>query len=150
MTNSRGNTQQCSVPECARKRSARFLCRAHYQRLRRNAPISVPIGRRGRPRTGENTCGWIRITIGRDHPLADNKGRCLEHRLVLYQKIGPGWHRCAWCGRKVSWSRRWPYSSDALVVDHLDGQRSNNVSENLVASCGSCNSKRRTKNTSKN
>jgi hypothetical protein len=39
------------------------------------------------------------------HPLLTPGSRNLvpEHRIVLYEAIGPGSHPCTWCGRLVNW-----------------------------------------------
>lgn len=65
-------------------------------------------------------------------------GGALEHRVVLYDAIGGDGHPCHWCGKAVWWSLRWP-NPDALLVDHLDGNKLRNVVENLVPSCRGCN-----------
>lgn len=65
-----------------------------------------------------------------------------EHRVVLYDAIGPGWHDCHHCGTAVSWDRTFPRHLDALVVDHLDDDKANNELSNLVPSCQPCNTKR--------
>lgn len=59
------------------------------------------------------------------------------HRIVLYEKIGPGTHDCHWCRKEVEWSVT---GSRKLVVDHLDGVKTNNDPSNLVAACHRCNS----------
>lgn len=78
-----------------------------------------------------------------DHPLARTAGPVFHHRVVLYEAIGPGWHGCTHCGTDVSWDYQYPHHPAALVVDHLDWNRSNNNIANLVVSCGPCNVKRR-------
>lgn len=60
-----------------------------------------------------------------------------EHRLVLFEKIGPGEHACHWCGVLVRWSRH--RARDELVVDHLDRDVGNNAPDNLEPSCSRCN-----------
>lgn len=78
------------------------------------------------------------------HPLAMKGGYIQEHRSVLYAKIGPGAHSCNWCDEAVSWAPpgiRQDYDG-VLVVDHVDGERSNNDPANLVPSCTACNIKR--------
>lgn len=74
------------------------------------------------------------------HQLADAQGSVYVHRLVLFEAIGVGPHPCWWCGMLLEWrpfdGRSW---SGVLVVDHLDGDASNNVASNLVPSCFSCN-----------
>lgn len=76
------------------------------------------------------------------HPLAGALGRVKEHRKVLFDHIGPGWHPCNWCGKDVEWQNGQRPGGVNLVVDHLDGNRFNNVPENLVPSCQSCNAAR--------
>lgn len=75
------------------------------------------------------------------HPLADIRGWVAEHRVVLHDKIGPGEHRCHWCGKAVVWRQgRRPWrAEESLVVDHLDDNGQNNDFANLVASCVGCN-----------
>lgn len=65
-------------------------------------------------------------------------------RVRLYDKIGPGVHPCHWCETPIEWiigiGVRDP---DALLVDHLDHDPTNDDPDNLVPSCNSCNSHRR-------
>lgn len=59
---------------------------------------------------------------------------------MLFDTIGPGSHPCHWCERLVTWrARRGDSEVDDLVVDHLDGNRSNNEPSNLVPACQPCN-----------
>ena len=75
----------------------------------------------------------------RDHPLAPPSGRLPEHRVVLYDKVGPGPLPCHWgCGRWVVWSHK-RTSEGCLVTDHVDGDPTNNHPDNLVVSCQTCN-----------
>jgi len=81
------------------------------------------------------------------HPLAGKHNWVFIHRAVLYEKIGPGEHRCVWCGVAINWRTgggRGAFKGD-LVVDHLDRDIHNNSPENLVPSCGPCNSLRSSK-----
>jgi hypothetical protein len=71
-----------------------------------------------------------------EHPLANKNGQVAEHRKVLFDKIGEGPHPCHWCNKIVSWFDK------SLCSDHLDGDPGNNNQENLVPSCGTCNSRR--------
>lgn len=75
-----------------------------------------------------------------EHPLADKWGRVLESRWIVYELIGPGPHECHWCGVEVNWvvGKRGA-AEGALVVDHVDGDSSNNAASNLVPSCQPCN-----------
>lgn len=72
------------------------------------------------------------------HPLASRSGLLLLHRKLLYDRIGPGWHPCHWCGEPVEW-RAGRLAKGALVVDHVDHDKLNNSPENLVPSCNPCN-----------
>jgi hypothetical protein len=75
-----------------------------------------------------------------DHPLAGSLGYVLEHRSVLFEKIGPGEHRCNWCGCVVVWSvDRRGNTGNCLIADHLDEDITNNYPANLVPSCNACN-----------
>lgn len=66
-----------------------------------------------------------------DHPLACATGIVFEHRMVLYDSIGPGPHPCHWCKQLLDW--------DDLQADHLNHIRADNRPKNLVPSCPSCN-----------
>lgn len=69
------------------------------------------------------------------HPIAPASGRVHVHRLVLFDKVGPGSHPCHWCGRTVTWCVD-------LEGDHVNGDRTDNRPENLVVSCRPCNCNR--------
>lgn len=75
------------------------------------------------------------------HPLADARGKIKTHRLVLFEKIGPGEHPCHWCGEIVSWTKEGPVRG-ALIVDHINNDGFDNSPENLVPSCSGCNTRR--------
>ena len=60
-----------------------------------------------------------------------------EHKVVLFDKLGPGTHPCHWCGLTLRWVKG--TAGDALIGDHLDGAHRNNAPDNLVASCNGCN-----------
>lgn len=75
------------------------------------------------------------------HPLAGTNGKAYAHRLVLYDLIGPGAHPCHWCSKVVFWDA---LEGDPvrLHVDHLNGHRDDNRSENLTPACKACNTAR--------
>lgn len=90
--------------------------------------------------TYKTPAGYVKF-VGYEHPVANPSGITQYHRVVLFDKIGPGEHKCYWgCGRVLSWEKKYPQSLDALVVDHLNGVRDDNRPENLVPSCAPCNS----------
>lgn len=91
--------------------------------------------RYGRPRATKQQ--YRRITLP-GHPLADNTGRLLLHRYVLFEKIGYGPHLCHWCSTPVNWGR----ARGTLQPDHVDGDGLNNDPANLVPSCPPCNIRR--------
>lgn len=78
------------------------------------------------------------------HPLAQHcgkgYGKVYEHRLALFNKIGPGEHQCHWCSKLIYWRK--DCRADAIVVDHLDENKWNNKPDNLVPSCRRCNAQR--------
>lgn len=109
-----------------------------YSRLRRTGSAGGAERQRAVRGTGytDPTTGY-RVISNRHHPTSDSGGHCLEHRVVLFDSIGPGEHPCHWCGRAVAWFGRPP-----LVVDHLDEDKVNNDPSNLAPSCIACNALR--------
>ena len=85
-----------------------------------------------------HTNGYIVLT-NQEHPLARG-GRLYDHRRVLYDKIGPGPHRCYW--QPLSGCKTSLLEWDDIHVDHIDNDVTNNAPENLVASCNVCNRSR--------
>lgn len=86
------------------------------------------------------TNGYVRVTE-KNHPLATKDGFVYEHRKVLFDAIGVGPHRCNWCDATVSWVKG-KCIRGSLVPDHLDGDKANNLLENLVPACNACNAAR--------
>ena len=80
------------------------------------------------------------IYIGYNHPAALPCGVTRYHRIVLWEKIGGGEHPCNWCGKTVYWNQSthtdW---HTALIVDHVDWDKTNNDPSNLVPACNDCN-----------
>lgn len=122
----------CDVDGCDQRRyQGRAVCSTHAMRRHRYSDDE------GRDRTGNpwfNSHGYIKV--GRPgHPLADKQGSLYEHRLVLFEHIGPGVHQCHWCGIDVEWMVD-------LEADHVNFDRVDNRSANLVPSCHGCNTRR--------
>jgi hypothetical protein len=93
--------------------------------------------RDGTART-KHSSGYI-VVRRPGHPVATRGPLVFEHRAALYDVIGPGGHACHWCGNIVAWLAKGPRM---LVVDHLDSDKTNNATDNLVASCNPCNVRR--------
>ena len=86
-----------------------------------------------------------RMVWSKGHPIAPRGSVVQEHRLILYDKIGPGSHPCHWCGKIVEWSvpgQPQPQFIDRLQCDHLDEDKANNNPQNLVPACYKCNKNR--------
>lgn len=82
-----------------------------------------------------------RFTRQPGHPLWTGQ-KMPEHRIILYDAIGPGPHPCHWCGKLVDWRPGDGTKGDALIVDHIDDDGQNNALDNLVVSCHRCNIQR--------
>lgn len=127
----------CTAPGCekpARSMSA-DLCPMHYHRMYRHGSldrtadgVSVRVPRR------------YRTVAAQGHPLAGANGRAYEHRVVLYDLIGPGPHECHWCGVEINWLPKG--QPGELQPDHLNNDGGDNRPENLVPSCRRCNTTR--------
>ena len=89
------------------------------------------------------------VGVSPDHPLAagsrqrlhGRKMRVSYPRFVLWEKLEGESSVCHWCGRHLVWANK-RGGADTLCVDHLDGDRRNDSSENLVPSCRGCNGNR--------
>lgn len=124
----------CLAPDCDKLSKGRY-CEMHRARLRKTGTFDAP----QRSQRHEHSMGYI-IVKRAGHPAAtDPRGWIYEHRAILFDAIGPGWHSCHHCGMQVSWGLTYPEHPDALVVDHLDEDRANNERSNLAASCAPCN-----------
>lgn len=82
------------------------------------------------------------VTVPSGHPLATPGNRkAQQHRLLLWEEIGPGPHPCYHCGSPVDWIPGSYTAQGSLVVDHLDRNPRNNDLSNLKPSCQTCNIK---------
>lgn len=137
LTPTRGVFVACQADGCERRAGARGLCKTHYSRW---AATGDPLGLRRAP----NGSGWIshgyRVLPAAGHPLSSKDDRVFEHRMVLFDKIGPGGHPCHWCGVMVRWlNGDGAGAQGALIADHVDTDTLNNDPANLVPSCWKCN-----------
>lgn len=122
---------KCKVDAC--EREARYksacLCQMHYFRLRRNGDFEIHAAT-AKPRI-EDPRGYQFVHAPR-HPLCA-KGQIYvgEHRVVLYEAIGPGDMHCEMCGILMTWK--------TCQVDHIDENPRNNHLGNLRPLCRRCN-----------
>jgi hypothetical protein len=126
----RTDTPRCSTYACGGAVVTKNgLCTYCYRRLKRNGTV-VPVRPMGQRRVTQK--GYVSLSLPA-HPLAapSHHGRIMEHRVVLYEKLGPGPQHCYWCSEQLTW--------DTLVVDHLNETKHDNSASNLVASCNQCN-----------
>lgn len=132
----------CVIEGCdkPRRSAGADWCKMHYHRWYRHgstdkvatrAGITASLGRR------------YRVVAAKGHPLAMANGRAYEHRVVLFDAIGPGPHACHWCGTEVDWLTKGDPAN--LLPDHVNGDGADNRVANLVPSCGPCNSARGSK-----
>jgi hypothetical protein len=128
----------CLVPGCdgePRSRHAQY-CEKHYMRVYRRGTTAPPVT--GRRYIAQH--GYVVVYLP-GHPLARTvNGLVYEHRAVAWRSLGPGAQECVWCREPVYWDGRGSYR---LHVDHLDNDKENNHSTNLVPSCPACNSRGR-------
>lgn len=126
--------QECSVPGCAETPRRNGMCAPHSEQMRTHGDptlwVRAPAG------AGSLRKDGYRVVTVHGHPLAES-GQVLEHRVVLYDAIGPGEHPCHWCGKTLTWQAG--IADTAIVADHLDSDRANNAPANLVPSCNPCN-----------
>lgn len=127
---------RCHADGCERSAPRGRYCRMHQARMERYGKTELP------PRADRHmhTGGYVNVRRP-DHPVARKDGWAMEHRVVLYDAIGPGAHACRWCGQEVCWTTG-ALTKDSLVVDHLDDDKANNDRSNLAPACTSCNSAR--------
>lgn len=128
----------CTLPDCDRPHNAKGLCRYHYgafyresrrERIARGELIPLTV-----PKSYKVFNGYL-FGYAPDHPIANKSGGIFQHRLIAYDKYGPGSHPCHWCSTSLDWLD--------VQVDHLDSNGLNNDPNNLVVSCQQCNLARR-------
>lgn len=117
----------CSVEGCHSVVKGYALCQLHLLRRKRGLPMDY----------AKPTLQKKRYRIIRDpsHPLSDRRGRVYEHRAVLFNIVEGRRVPCFWCGKPLEWLTN-------LFVDHLNHDRHDNRSTNLVPSCNGCNAGR--------
>lgn len=125
---------ECSVDHCAERPRRLGMCEFHSQQMRTWGDPLVGITMAPDGAGSIRKDGYRALTM-HGHPLADRWGHVLEHRMVLFDKIGPGEHPCHWCAVPVRWG-------ESLHVDHVNFKRSDNDPANLVPSCNPCNAAR--------
>ena len=113
-------------------------CKKHTPSAERNAKIAAArmgVSVHGGPAQGFYLMKGHRYLTGVwDHPLSSKKGVVAEHRMVLYDTIGPGPHPCHWCGKPLDWG-----GAQGIQADHVDEDKLNNDPANIVPSCLHCN-----------
>ena len=133
---------RCVVEGCERTyERAGQLCNMHYLRIRRHGdPQTTKRTQRSPEPSYVDSRGYVVERWLTGHPLAGNNGHVRRGRRVLFAESGYGPHRCVWCAKHVNWGRRGVHR---LEVDHLNWDRADDANGNLVASCTSCNSRRK-------
>ena len=72
------------------------------------------------------------VVYEKSHPLSDKYGRLYEHRKIVYDEKRR--MICGYCNIKLS--------IDTFHVDHINRDKSDNSSNNLIVTCQQCNNKR--------
>lgn len=134
-------TPVCDVPECDQPSPGhQTYCQKHRKRLEKTGSLQLAADHPDYFYVDAR--GYV-VVKRPGHPIvASPQGWVRKHRVVLYDAIGPGWHSCHVCGMQVSWDLAYPEHRNALVVDHIDEDKSNNDPSNLAPSCAVCNIQR--------
>ena len=134
----------CTVEDCTEPARRWGYCQMHSKQFRTHGDPTVRV-RRVRGTGYIRPDGYIQLGLP-DHPLADSRGIVYVHRMVLFDSIGPGPHKCHWCSAPVRWvigdGPKGVGVEGALITDHLDFDPSNNDPANLVPTCNPCNCQR--------
>lgn len=97
----RERNHACKVEDCdvaPRSRTSDW-CAKHYHRWYTTGDENHQPAR-GRVFRKDN--GYM-VVYDPGHPMAGPQGSLLEHRAVLFDRIGLGPHRCYWCEEPVNW-----------------------------------------------
>jgi hypothetical protein len=140
---------KCSVSVCPEPvyNQKTGYCKAHHAQFRRNGYVNhAPIRKQYRKRRGDGarhltTDGyWVVNRPG--HPLANTNNYVRQHQLLVWDRDGDDTHphQCFWCSSPVFW---FPGpGQEQLVVDHVNGIKSDNTLDNLAPCCHCCNNRR--------
>ena len=117
----------CTVQKCTNLavRVGHGLCETHYGRVRYTGSTEL------KPRVRLQTNKGYTMIKAEGHPLAQSNDWAFEHRVIAFEKYGPGLQHCHWCDKSLDWKR--------VVVDHLNEVKTDNRSDNLVTACTPCN-----------
>ena len=122
---------QCKADGCANpvRYKTPCLCQKHYFRMRRNGDLELHKPK-AKPRI-EDERGYQFIHAP-GHPLC-SRGQIYvaEHRVILYEAIGPDPMNCELCGCGLTWK--------TCQADHIDENPKNNQKSNIRPLCRRCN-----------
>jgi len=158
---------KCSVKGCDRNARARGCCHNHWAKLKmreeegidlkkhplhKNLPRARGAGNlpegtirkvKSRARPPKRLETWYYKVRSTGHPLCKTtpKGKTdlwvMQHRLVMYKKVGSGRQRCWTCGKSLTWKSK--NSEKKVIVNHLNENGLDNRLSNLRISCNQCN-----------
>ena len=115
-------TTTCRIEGCRKRRHGQHaLCAMHRSRIYRHGDPHAVRTRRA---------GSYEYAAAHGHPLR-RADRVSVGRLVLWERIGPGVHPCAWCDRPLEWGK-------SLRAARVNGDRADSSPENLVPACAGC------------
>jgi hypothetical protein len=120
----------CCVTDCGRDAhyAEKALCQKHYLRQWRYG--TTDLSRTAKPRI-EDERGYQFLHAPAHPLLAKGQIYVAEHRVILYDAIGPGPMCCELCGKQMTWA--------TCQADHIDENPRNNERSNLRPLCRGCN-----------